>query len=182
MPIDLVSFTARKLGNNAALLNWEVTASSTPDRFEVLRSTDGNTFTSIGTVQGVDQKLKYDYTDNNLPAGTTYYRLRMIDKDGDVKLSAVIAVSNGTDGLFLAQMAPTVVIDRARIRVTSANGGNLQMVITDMQGRIVKQQVNGIAVGSQEIWLNLHSLPGGAYQLTGYVDGKRSASIRFIKQ
>lgn len=182
LPIDLVSFTAKKLNSSAALLNWEVTASSTPDRFEVLRSTDGNSFTNIGTVQGVDQKLKYDFTDNNLPSGTTYYRLRMIDKDGDVKLSGVVAVTNGADGLFLAQMAPTVVIDRARIRVTSANRGNLQMVVTDMQGRIVKQQISGIDVGRQEIWLNLQSLASGAYQLTGYLDGKRSASIRFIKQ
>jgi hypothetical protein len=182
LPIDLVSFTAKKLNNTAALLNWEVTASSTPDRFEVLRSTDGNNFTNIGTVQGVDQKLKYDFTDNNLPSGTTYYRLRMIDKDGDVKLSGVVAVTNGTDGLFLAQMAPTVVIDRARITVTSPTRGNLQMVVTDMQGRIVKQQINGIDVGSQPIWLNLQSLASGAYQLTGYLDGKRSASIRFIKQ
>jgi hypothetical protein len=182
LPIDLVSFTAKKLNSSAALLNWEVTASSTPDRFEVLRSTDGNNFTNIGTVQGVDQKLKYDFTDNNLPSVTTYYRLRMIDKDGDVKLSAVVAVTNGTDGLFLAQMAPTVVIDRARITVTSPTRGNLQMVVTDMQGRIVKQQINGIDVGSQPIWLNLQSLASGAYQLTGYLDGKRSASIRFIKQ
>ena len=79
-------------------------------------------------------------------------------------------------------MAPTVVVDRARIRVTSPQRGNLQLVITDMQGRIVKHQINGIDVGNQEIWLNLHALSSGAYQVTGYLDGKRSTSIRFIKQ
>ena len=55
-------------------------------------------------------------------------------------------------------------------------------MITDMYGRMVKQQINGIDVGSQEIWLNLQSLASGAYQVTGYLDGKRSTSLRFIKQ
>jgi hypothetical protein len=183
LPIDLVSFTGKKLSNSAALLNWSVTSSSTPDRFEILRSTDGGNFSTIGTVKGVDQQINYSYTDNSMPAGTIYYRLRMIDINGEVKLSKVIVLTNGTDGLFLTSMAPTIVTNgRARVSVTSSQRGNLQLVITDMYGRIVKQQINGIDAGSQEIWLNLHALPGGTYQVTGYLDGKRSASIRFIKQ
>jgi hypothetical protein len=182
LPIDLTKFEAKKLSSTSALLSWAVTASSTPDHFEVLRSTDGNNFSNIGTVQAANLQLNYDFTDNNLPAGTTYYRLRMIDKNGDVKLSQVVAVTNGSDGLFLATMAPTVVIDRARIKVTSGQRGNLQLVITDMSGRIVKQQINGVDAGSQDIWLNLQSLSKGVYHITGFFDGKRSTTIRFIKQ
>jgi hypothetical protein len=181
LPIDLVSFTAKKLSGSASLLNWSVTASSTPDRFEVLRSTDGNNFATIGTVQAVDQQLNYNYTDNSMPSGTIYYRLRLVDINGEVKLSKVVVITNGTEGLFLTSMAPTIVTSRARVTVTSSQRGSLQLVITDMYGRIVKQQINGIEEGSQEIWLNLHSLAGGAYQITGYIDGKRSGSIRFIK-
>jgi hypothetical protein len=182
LPIDLVSFTARKVGNSAALLEWTVTASSTPERFEVLRSTDGTNFATIGSVNGVDQQLNYSYTDNNLPNGATYYRLRMIDKDGDVKLSKTVVITNGTDGIFLTGMTPTIVTGRARIGVTASQRGSLQLVITDMYGRIVKQQINTVDQGSQDIWLNLYSLASGAYQVTGYIDGKRTASIRFIKQ
>jgi hypothetical protein len=183
LPIDLVSFTGKKLSNGAALLNWSVTSSSTPDRFEVLRSTDGGNFTTLGTVQAVDQQINYSYTDNNMPVGTIYYRLRLVDINGEVKLSKVIVITNGTDGLFLTSMWPTLVTSgRAQLNVSSSQRGNLQLVVTDMFGRIVKQQISGIESGSQQIWLNLHALPGGAYQVTGYLDGKRSASIRFIKQ
>lgn len=183
LPIDLVSFTGRQLSSGAALLNWEVTNNSTPDRFEVLRSTDGNSFSHIGTVQGVNLQTHYNYTDNGMPAGTIYYRLRMVDVNGQVKHSNVVAINNGTNELLLTSMAPTVVTNgRARISVTSSQRGNLSLVITDMYGRIVKQQINGVDKGSQEIWLNLQSLASGAYQITGYLDGKRSASFRFIKQ
>jgi hypothetical protein len=183
LPVDLVSFTGKKLSGNAALLSWSVTASSTPDRFEVLRSADGNNFSAVGTVQGVDQQINYNYTDNNMPTGTVYYRLRMIDVNGEVKLSKVIVLTNGTEGLFLTSMWPTLVTNgRAQINVSSSQRGNLQLVIVDMNGRIVKQQISGIEAGSQQIWLNLHALPGGAYHITGYMDGKRSSTIRFVKQ
>src|SRR5690606_23476992 len=79
LPIDLVSFTGKKLSNSAAQLNWSITASSTPDRFEVLRSTDGNNFSTIGTVSAVDLQTNYSFTDNALPVGTIYYRLRLVD-------------------------------------------------------------------------------------------------------
>jgi hypothetical protein len=183
LPIDLVSFTGKKLSGNAALLNWSVTSSSTPDRFEVLRSADGGNFSTVGTVQGVDQQINYSYTDNSMPTGTVYYRLRMIDINGEVKLSKVIVLTNGTDGLFLTSMWPTVVTNgRAQVNVSSSQRGNLQLVVTDMYGRIVKQQISSVEAGSQQIWLNLHALPGGAYHITGYMDGKRSSSIRFVKQ
>jgi hypothetical protein len=182
LPIVLVSFDAKKLSGNAARVIWSITTNSTPEQFEVLRSADGKDFSSIGVVNGVDQQLAYEFTDNSLPVGISYYRLRMIDKDGTGKLSKIIAVSNGVKGILLTTMMPTVVIDRARINVSASEKGTIQFVVTDMQGRIVKQQRSGIQSGNQEIWLNLSSLSAGAYQVTGYVDGQRSSTIRFIKQ
>jgi hypothetical protein len=183
LPVDLVSFTGKKLSSTTAQLDWTVTASSTPDRFEVLRSTDGNNFSTVGIVNAVNLKTKYSFIDNTLPVGTIYYRLRMIDVNGEQKLSKVIVISNGTDGLFLTSMWPTVVTNgNAQLSVSSSQRGSLQLVITDMYGRIVKQQINSVDAGSQSIRLDLHTLPGGAYQVTGYMDGKRSATIRFVVQ
>jgi len=134
-------------------------------------------------VNAVNLKTKYSFIDNTLPVGTIYYRLRMIDVNGEQKLSKVIVISNGTDGLFLTSMWPTVVTNgNAQLSVSSSQRGSLQLVITDMYGRIVKQQINSVDAGSQSIRLDLHTLPGGAYQVTGYMDGKRSTTIRFVVQ
>jgi len=182
LPIYLVSFNAKKLAGNRALVTWSITDNSTPAYFEVLRSTDGNNFTSIGKVPGVEFKLNYELTDNNLPVGNTYYRLRMVDVTGEVKLSKIAIVSNGVDGLFLTAMIPTVVTDRARVNVSSSERGKLQLVVTDMYGRVVKQQINGVESGTQEIWMDLRALPAGTYSVIGYMNGKRSSVIRFIRQ
>lgn len=182
LPIYLVSFNAKKLAGSKALITWTITENSTPAYFEVLRSTDGNHYESIGKVPGVDYQVNYELTDNNLPIGNIYYRLRMVDVTGDVKLSKVAIVSNGVDGLFLTAMTPTIVTDRARVSVSTSERGNLQLVVTDMYGRVVKQQINGVETGTQEIWMDLRTLPNGAYNVVGYLNGKRSSVIRFIRQ
>lgn len=182
LPIHLLSFTARKEGGTAKL-NWTITENSTPKRFEVLRSTNGSNFTQIGTVTGIERKLAYDFTDNALPNGTVYYRLRMIDIDETATLSKIVAVMNGSKGVVITSMMPTLVTSRARLNISSSEKGNIQLVVTDIYGRTVKQQVNSLTTGNQEIWLNLGTLPAGTYQVTGYLAaGEKTSSIRFIRQ
>lgn len=181
LPINLLTFNAKKVPGSAALLNWTITESSTPDHFEVLRSTDGINYTSIGSVNAIHQVTSYSYTDNNLPYGNTYYRLRMVDVNGLVSFSKVVAIVNTGKGLITSMM-PTLVTGMAKLNVSSSERGSMQLVITDVTGRIVMQQSNSIAQGNQEIWLNLTKLPAGTYQVTGYMDSQAISTIRFIKQ
>lgn len=184
LPVYLVDFNARKGSGNTALLNWTVTANSDPDRFEVLRSTDGGQFNNVGTVNASIGQLDFAFTDPALPVGTTYYRLRMIDRNNVPTLSKIVAVINGADGFLITSMQPTIVSDQARLSISSSKKATVRLVITDMYGRVLRQQASGIAVGNQDIWLNnLSSLSAGAYQVTGYLDdGGRTSTIRFIKR
>ena len=181
-PVTEVHFDAKKGNGNTALLNWKVTTGSTPERFEVLRSTDGRNFSQIGVLPGVPHQEAYGFDDLQLPLQVTYYRLKMYDDDGSSTLSRIVAVSNGGKGLLITSMIPTVVKTRARLNISSSNRGSMQLVISDSYGRVVRTQVAGISEGNQEIWLDLHSLAVGAYQVTGYMNGEKTASIRFIRQ
>lgn len=182
LPIYLLNFTGRKEGNTAKL-NWTITENSTPQRFEILRSTTGGNFTQIGSVAGAERILAYDFTDHALPTGTVYYRLRMIDIDGSAELTKVIAVMNGSKGVLITSMMPTLVTDRARLNISSSEKVSMQLIVTDIYGRPVKQQVNGLTNGNQEIWMNLGNLPAGTYQVTGYLStGEKTSTIRFIKR
>jgi len=182
LPIYLLNFTARKDGNTAKI-NWTITENSTPEKFEVLRSTDGRTFTSIGTINGDEHTYAYSFTDVALPAGTVYYRLRMTDIDGEAELTKIVVVMNGSRGVVISSMMPTLVTNRARLQIGSSEKTTVQFVVTDIQGRVAYRQVNGITTGNQEIWLNLSTIPAGAYQVTGYLpSGERTGTVRFIKQ
>lgn len=181
LPIKLESFTAKQV-NSAAQLNWRISENSNAVSFEVMKSGDGINFSKIGTVTALDGKFSYDFTDNSLLAGNNYYRLRMLDKDGVVSFSNIIAIMNGTKGVMISSMIPTMVIDRARLSITSSIKGNMQLVVTDISGRVIQMQNASITAGNQEIWLNASRLSPGIYQVTGYINGEKTETTRFFKR
>lgn len=184
LPVYLISFNAKKLSNTAAKLEWVITANSNPDRFEILRSEDGVTFHSIGTVKAASQQLMFSYVDNQLPKKTAYYQLRMIDQQGLVNMSKIVSVFNNGEGWIINSMIPTLVTSQAKLNISASTRINMRLVVTDSYGRIVHQQQAALnAGGSQDIWLNLGRLAAGAYQVTGYLDnGLKTTTFRFIKQ
>ena len=182
LPIDLLSFNGSKGSGNTANLNWEISSNSTPERFEIMRSVNGRDFVYLGSVSAGKSQLRYSYTDQDLPVGTSYYRLRLVDIDGTVTFSKVIAVMNGQTGILLTAMVPTIVTNAARLDVTAAKKGSLQLIITDMYGRIIQRHSASIFPGSQPVNLDLQRLAAGAYQVTGLFEGVRTGSLRFIKQ
>ncbi|NML21004.1 hypothetical protein HHL16_08980 [Pseudoflavitalea sp. G-6-1-2] len=183
LPVYLVSFNAKKLSSSTAKLEWTITTNSDPDRFEILRSDDGINFRQIGTVRAVGSQLSYTYQDDQLPAKTAYYKLRMLDVKGLENQSRIVTVFNSVEGLVINSMLPTLVTSQAKLNISTAGRTNLRLAVTDMYGRVVYQQQTALAAGSQDIFLQLGQLAAGAYQVTGYLEnGQRTTSIRFIKQ
>jgi hypothetical protein len=182
LPVNLVSFNGKKLNSGRSQLTWVISSNARPEKFEILRSTDGKNFTSIGTVTGVITKLQYDFEDAQMVNGNNFYRLKLYDKDGSVNYSKIITLMNGTTGFFMTSMLPTIVYDRAKVNISSSRKGSVQLVVTDVNGRIVHQQISAITAENQDIWVELRSLSKGAYHITGYFDGNRSQTIRFVKQ
>lgn len=181
LPTVLVSFTGVKSGNATAGLKWKITENSTPSVFEVLRSADGINFKSIGSVVGSDNNRDYHFTDEKMLNGNNYYRLKMSDKDGSVTYSTIIMLSNGVDGIVIQSMMPTMVRDRTRLNITSSSKVNLQLVVTDVNGRVIQNQSVSLQPGNQDIWINATRLAQGMYQVTGYAPGEKTATYRFIK-
>lgn len=183
LPVYLVAFNAKKLTNTSAKLDWTITASSNPDRFEVLRSEDGASFHSIGTVKAAAQQLVFSFVDEQLPKKTAYYQLRMIDQQGVVMMSKIVPVFNNTEGWVINSMMPTLVTSQAKLNISASSRATIRLAVTDMYGRVVHQQQTSLSAGSQDVWLNFSHLAAGAYQITGYLDnGQKTGSFRFIKQ
>jgi hypothetical protein len=183
LPTLVVSFTAKNAGKNTAELNWEITENSTPLMFEVLRSSDGVNFNKIGEVRGVDMQFDYEFTDRAMVTGNNYYRLKMLDRDGSANYTSIVVVSNGgADGVVIGNLMPTVVTSSARLAVTSGKKATVQLLITDISGRIIQKQNVSVNVRSQDVMIDASRLSPGMYQITGYVAGEKSTTVRFIKQ
>jgi hypothetical protein len=94
-PVDLISFEgeASPEGN---VLTWSTATETNNAGFDVEKSFDSKTFTSLGFVKGNETSFQvnhYAFTDSN-PGRVTYYRLKQIDTDTKFTYSKIIVVQN----------------------------------------------------------------------------------------
>ncbi len=98
LPVTFDYFNGIKKENDG-LLSWKTTMEENAKEFQVEKSTDGASFSSIGTVaaKNVSGGSVYSFTDKNMTAPVNYYRLRQVNNDGNGKLSEVVVIKQ-TDG------------------------------------------------------------------------------------
>ncbi len=99
---DILEFTAEPQGESAVLLTWRTGVEVSLTVFQVQRSTNGNTFYTIGNVDPTGSYSEYQYLDTNLLkqlVKTYYYRLKMVDTSGAVTYSEVRDVTLTFSGI-----------------------------------------------------------------------------------
>nr|WP_294861699.1 T9SS type A sorting domain-containing protein [uncultured Fluviicola sp.] len=96
LPVELVSFDAT-LTDRKVVLSWQTQSEFNSNYFDVLRSDDGQNWTSIGTVpaSGSSQTtIDYSLTDGSPLTGVSYYRLKQVDMNNDFHLSDIRSINN----------------------------------------------------------------------------------------
>ena len=182
LPIKLIDFTVTKISSGVAAIHWELAECCAADAsFVIEKSTDSRNFSAIGTVGGNPVSRLYQYEDNHLAKGISYYRLRMKDVDGSIQYSKIIAVVNGEKGIVINAIAPNPVVQTADISISAGQSGVLQFRLFDMLGHIVRQWQTAVSSGTNHVPLNAEGLSGGIYtvQVMGN-DGMQT--FRFVKQ
>lgn len=96
LPVKLEYFQAETEGSQVTL-KWKTSSEVNADRFEIERSPDGKYFKIITTLKATAKGKAYDYVDMGLPASEYYYRLKMIDRDGDFAYSRIVSVRLGDE-------------------------------------------------------------------------------------
>ncbi len=186
LPISIEFFRGYKNGTQHNL-NWKVTCTNTPRATMTLeRSADGRNFTGIYTItaEAVRCLQPFDHMDVSPLNGLNYYRLKMVDADGKVTYSTIIALLNKTSGFDIVGIIPNPVpkAGNAILNVTSAQKGQLQIMVNDMAGRQLMQQTQQLVAGSNPINLQLQGLASGVYQITGHMADGSTKTIRFVKE
>lgn len=94
LPAQLGSFAAESK-NYKPDLKWTTISETNLSRFEIERSFDGSVFTKIGEVSATNTSslVNYEYLDTGLTTiAKAYYRLKVIESNGQFSYSSVIAV------------------------------------------------------------------------------------------
>ncbi len=181
LPVTWLYFKGESI-NSQTLLAWATAQEMNNDHFEVLRSTDGTQFTSIGTVNatGATNGSAYTFTDANAPRGTGYYRLKQVDKDAKATYSNIISINNTGRGYAIITY-PNPVKDNLSVVINGNLYGNLQVMVTDMQGRMVRLEQWTKTQSALTKNIGLTGLQSGMYQLILLSPDGKKETAGFVK-
>ena len=184
LPIIINYITGTKSGSNH-LLNWRVTCVSVPSAtIELERSTDGRNYSSIYSIFATALRCEqpFNYIDMQPVKGINYYRLKMTDADGKITYSTVVPLINAVKGTDVMSIAPNPVVNSSfNLKVSAAVKTQMQIVITDMQGRTLQKQSVSLIAGFNIIPMNVKNLAAGTYQLVAYTEDEKKV-LRFVIQ
>lgn len=175
LPLKL-SFFKGSLQNNKTLLHWETAQEQNTSAFVIERSLDGVTYESIGSVaasENSNTRINYRFTDHNAgnqPAPILYYRLKMVDKDGEFTYSNIISISlNGA--ITRASVTPNPFEGRTQVTIYSLVNGEVNCHIVDNTGRILINEKRTLTPGHNQFYLNMQKFAAGIYYLNLKGDG-----------
>lgn len=141
LPVRFLAFDAQKK-QDKILITWSTDQEKNNSHFNVERSIDGSSWSSIGVVFAKETSTvnRYEYIDGVSSSPVVYYRVRQVDVDGGSSFSKVQVVRN----LDVQAMAQVFSPAQNSIRVSFA-----QPVRTAVQIRVFSS--NGQLVTSKSI-------------------------------
>jgi hypothetical protein len=162
LPVHLTSFTAQaKDGYN--LLEWTAENEENFDSYVIENGNNGTSFTSIGNVKAIADGLQHNYSFNDAtPGSKTFYRLKLLDRDGHFEYSHVVVVNRSVHGLTIV-ISPNPGRDHFTLNITSEFPSTAIIQLTDAQGRMLRKEQTQINSGVNSFDVKTGVLPQGIY-------------------
>ena len=171
-PVSLISFQGT-VEQRKSILKWQTASEQDLDYYAIEHSRDGIRFQSLGTKSSIGNSIQlknYQLVHYSPPAGINYYRLKMVDHDGDFNYSDVISLQT-FENIFVYPN-PT----KNKIYIHGLEGGLVRVLIKDMVGRLLFEVI--VADGQAIDMSRQHS---GVYLL--FVEsGNHSTVFRIIRE
>lgn len=186
LPVKLTSFTLKSLEDKKVMLNWATAQEKNSSHFTVEKSMDGKEFSDAGLVFSMgttDLPQQYSFTDDLRAGqkGIIYYRLKMVDVDGNIQHSPIKTIRIGDEKQNISLLIyPNPVA--SELRVTLPAAWIDQKVVIDVysaNGVLAKRFTTNNA--SQTETIDVRSLAPGSYMVKTSA-GADSATQQIIKR
>jgi len=183
LPGTLVNWTA-VLDNNKVLLNWTTTVEVNTKHFTIEKSFDGTEFMESALLFAAGNsniRKQYVFSDKVSINVTRviYYRLKMVDMDGNVKYSDIRTVRGSKPVGVMLEVFPNPTVNDLKLTISSTwINQKLLIEVCNINGVVVKSTLNQKA---REIeTLNVQQLPKGMY-IVKVSNGTEVTAQQFLK-
>ncbi len=182
LPATWLGFTAEAVNGNG-LLNWKTSDEVNVDRYVVEHSFDGISFTAIASVTANNNSgvNNYTYTDNGLAAGTHYYRIRRVDKDGKSEYTDIKTIKITISGANVVIRPNPVVGSILEMAISVPQTTKTSVQIMTVEGKLMLKQDIKLTTGNNLVKLNIDFVPSGIYLLQVQLNNE-VVTKKFIRQ
>lgn len=177
LPVDFIGLVAKR-NNDAVDLKWDVTDEVNVAEYQVEKSTNGTSFSSVGSVSAKGKSI-YTFTNYNVGSNNLYYRIKSVDIDGRYKYSGVIRLTGSNSYSNKLTLYPVPVKGDATLehKLLSANA---KITISSIEGKILKVIIP--SAGSSHTPVRLSGITPGTYILR-LDDGQGNVeTTKFVKE
>lgn len=188
LPVTLMNFKGDRQGNRN-LLSWVTSSEQNNTGYELLRSSNGETFSPIAFVQSKafngnsTRPLNYNFSDEKPFSGNNYYRLKQVDRDGKSILSNIVLIKgSNTNSIVLSSVYPNPAKSKLNMVFTSPNSDKISIIITDFAGKVVMSKSVQLGRGDNILQFDVEGLSSGSYMLKAICNnGCETAVSKFVK-
>jgi hypothetical protein len=144
LPVRWVGIAAERSEADVQV-RWQTAMEQGNDHFEVERSSDGQSFATVGRVMPTSVNSQYTHNYSFLDVGATrssfqqlYYRLKQVDVDGTTSYSPVVVIAMPTAGMSLPTAYPNPLVNILHLEALPSGA---LIRVTDVTGRLLYTEV-----------------------------------------
>jgi len=175
LPVELVDFRAA-LAQGGVLLEWWTASEVNNSHFEIERSTNGRDFMFLGKLSSHHESQEiqsYSFLDLELDAVRYYYRLKIVDFDGQNSYSKIITIAVNS----LLSKKETYFFPNPTSDSFIIQNGKGQAVFYNHLGQIKKK----IEITSDSFQMDIADWPSGKYFVQLLKDNGEKEALSLFK-
>ncbi len=138
LPVKIINLKAYQKGSGVQI-DWTALNEVNVGHYEVERSTNAISFTSLGNVNALNNaaSLNYSKIDPSPVNGNNFYRIKAVDKNGAITYTGIVPV-NISNGKSSVSVYPNPVQNRiVNVQFTNLPAGNYNLILYNTLGQPV---------------------------------------------
>lgn len=184
VPVRISSLDGQ-IVNNQNRLTWKTACFLQYARFDIQRSYDGVSFSSIDifTADQLRCQQPFDFDDItvNRSAGRVFYRINVGDIDGHYYHSKIVTLFVEGNGLEVHNITPSIVNTAATLNLSSSFADKITFQITSSSGVTIVNNKVSLTKGLNTIRIDASTFSKGMYWVTIISEKTDNKTISFIK-
>lgn len=184
LPLAFIQTFTSHIQLTNVVLDWTVNGTSSFVIMELEKSV-GNTsnFQSIYKITADANRYKspFQYIDFKATGNDSYYRIKITDQNGSVSYSRILNVMNDEKGIHVSLYQNPIIGQLAKFTIASDRSTNIQVYITNAQGKLVEKGNFKINEGSTFINMDIGGIQNGIYFIRCVESGSLIGSFKMIK-